>query len=201
MSDWVDFSGYLPNTGYDTGNHKSVHHCSKITLMASFPKDVFSWTLAELLQRPCWSPKMLQLQGQTSVLAKSQLHASTLLTWAGLGVSWINRGGSAGWREECQRWWQLGRRHRSLWSTAAPPCLLLAPHLHFYAAVFTHSRRLQTYDRHVTCVDALSFDLCKYTSVLTRVGVWRVHFDRGILFPKCTSRFPAPSLCPTSACF
>lgn len=113
MSDWVDFSGYLPNTGYDTGNHKSVHHCSKITLMASFPKDIFSWTQAELLHRPCWSPKMLQLQGQTPVLAKSQLHASTLLTWAGWGVSWINREGSAGWREECQRWWQLGRHHRS----------------------------------------------------------------------------------------
>lgn len=86
---------------------------------------------------------MLRLQGQTPAPAKSQLHASTLLTWGGRGGSWINREGSAGWREECQRCWQLGRRYRSLWSTAAHPyCRLLAPHLHSYAAVFAHSRWL-----------------------------------------------------------
>ncbi len=144
---------------------------------------------------------MLQLQGQTPAPAKSQLHASTLLTWGGRRVSWINREGSAGWREECQRCWQLGRRLRSLWSTAARPhCRLLAPHLHSYAAVFAHSRRLQSCDRHVTRVDVLSFALCLPTLVLTRVGVGCVHFDRGILFPKRTSRFPIPSLHPTFTC-
>lgn len=133
---------------------------------------------------------MLQLQGQTPAPAKSQLHASTLLKWGGRGVSWINREGSAGWREECQRCWQLGRRHRSLWSTAARPhCRLLAPHLHSYAAVFAHSHCLQCCDRHVTYVDVLSFALCLYTLVLTRVGVRCVHFDRGNPFPKCTSWF------------
>lgn len=66
---------------------------------------------------------MLQLQGQTPAPAETQLHASTLLTWGGRGVSWINREGSAGWQEECQRCWQLGRRHRSLWSTAATSIL------------------------------------------------------------------------------
>lgn len=70
------------------------------------------------------------------------------------------------------RCWELGQCHRSVGSTAAHLyCLLLAPHLHFYAVVFTHSRWLQSCGRHVICVHLFSVDLCKCTLVLTRVSV------------------------------
>lgn len=82
-------------------------------------------------------------------------------------ISWINREGSAGWWAECQRSWQLGRRHRSPWSIAARPyCWILAPHLHSYVALFAHSRQVRACDHHVTCDDMFSFALCLYILAL-----------------------------------
>lgn len=110
--------------------------------------------------RLSWSIKMLKLQGRRQKANNTPAACSH-------GVSWINSEGSAGWREECQRCWQLGHCYRSLWSTAAYPyCRLLAPHLHSYAAVFAHSRQVH----YITCVDLFCF--VPVQQVKTRVAVW-----------------------------
>lgn len=118
---------------------------------------------------------MLQLQGQSPAPAKSQWHASTLLTWGRPGES----------AESTERDQLAGERNvrecaDSLVATdhtGAQQHIHTADYwLHIYTPmwpVFAHSRRLQSYDCHVTCVDEFGFALCLCTLVQTG----RVHFS------------------------
>lgn len=61
----------------------------------------FSKALAELAYPPPSEPQDAVAPRSNPSTGEIQLHH---LTWAGKGVSWINREGSAGRREECQRY-------------------------------------------------------------------------------------------------
>lgn len=101
--------------------------------MIYLTRSIFSLTLkAEPSPRPYRTPRCCNIKVKPH-RQQSQWDARTLVTWNDEGVSWINREGSAGWREECQRCWQLDRGYRWVWSTAAAClyCWLVASRSHF----------------------------------------------------------------------